>query len=121
MARLQLPVPRLIKVDTEGADHLVLQGASSLLRGCQVPFVFAELFEFALQKMGSSIQELRAFMEGFGYSTFALYHCDALPKFIPPGTELRLRDISDILFSTPKHVATCWPLEVFDPVVARSV
>ncbi len=65
MERLGLPVPKLIKVDTEGAEHEVLLGARRLLEGCKVPYIIAELHEFGLAKMQSSQMGLRSFMEGF--------------------------------------------------------
>jgi FkbM family methyltransferase len=114
-ARLKLATPRLIKIDTEGAEQRVLEGARGLLEGCRVPFVIAELHEFGLQKMGGSGASLRALMEGFGYSTFALYYDGALPKFVPRETALAMRVISSVLFSTPEQVASCWPSTLFDP------
>lgn len=114
-ARLKLATPRLIKIDTEGAEQRVLEGARGLLEGCRVPFVIAELHEFGLQKMGCSGASLRALMEGFGYSTFALYYDGALPKFVPRETALAMRVISSVLFSTPEQVGSCWPATLFDP------
>src|SRR6185503_3977525 len=47
--RLNLPTPKLIKIDTEGAEHKVLLGARRLLAGAAVPYVIAELHEFGLR------------------------------------------------------------------------
>jgi FkbM family methyltransferase len=110
-----LPIPKLIKIDTEGAEQRVLEGAVNLLANCKVPFIVVELHEFALVKLGCTQQSLRGLMEGLGYSTFALYYSNSLPKFIPPGVQIRSSVIINILFSTPKNVAEFWPIATIDP------
>jgi FkbM family methyltransferase len=109
------PLPKLIKIDTEGAEQRVLEGAKGILAERKVPFVVVELHEFALVKLGSSQQSLRGLMEAFGYSTFALYYSNALPKLIPPGVQMRSSVIINILFSTPEKVAEYWPVAMIDP------
>ena len=108
-------IPKLIKVDTEGAEQRVLEGARRVLQGAAVPFVVAELHEFGLEKMGCSQQTLRGFMEGLGYSTFALFFNGALPKLIPPKTRLHSQYFINLLFSTPGMVSEYWPDEVIAP------
>ncbi len=108
-ARLSLPPPKLIKIDTEGAECQVLAGCKGMLKGRKIPFVIAEYHPFGLEKMGASTQALRGFMEAFGYSTFALYHDGAMPRLIPPATELDLPFIVNVLFSTPENVARIYP------------
>ena len=110
-----LPIPKLIKIDTEGAEQRVLEGAVNFLANCKVPFIVVELHEFALVKLGCTQQSLRGLMEGMGYSTFALYYSNSLPKFIPPGVQIRSSVIINILFSTPKNVAEFWPIATIDP------
>lgn len=110
-----LPLPRLIKIDTEGAEQRVLEGACRLLQNRQVPHIIAELHEFGLNQLGCSQASLRALMEGHGYSTFLLYPNGALPKLIPPGTMIRSRFFLNLLFSTPEAVAVHWPEEFYDP------
>ncbi len=117
--RLGLRTPRLIKIDTEGAEHSVLQGARGQLTGRKVPYVIAELHEFGLEKLGSSQRDLRRFMQGFGYDTFVLYFDGALPKLIPPETRLTSRYFLNLLFSTPEDVARLWKIENFDPTMVR--
>ena len=110
-----LPVPRLIKIDTEGAEQRILEGAGSLIRERKVPYVVAELHEFGLSKMGCSQAGLRSLMEGHGYSTFLLYPDGSLPKLIPPGTRLQSDYFLNLLFSTQQDVAAGWPVESYVP------
>jgi len=114
-ARLKLGTPKLIKIDTEGADQGVLEGARDLLSRRTTPFVVCELHEFGLAKMGCSQQSLRSLMEGFGYSTFGISYNGALPKLIPPATIIKSRLFINLLFSTPKRVGEYWPTTFIDP------
>jgi FkbM family methyltransferase len=114
MERLGLDAPKLIKIDTEGAEHEVLKGARKLLATGKVPYIVAELHEFGLDKMGSSQMELRGFMAQFGYETFAMYNNGTMPKMIPRDTTITSRHMINILFSTPKSISRIWPVEIFD-------
>ncbi len=113
--RLRLPTPKLIKIDTEGAEELVLRGCSRLLSDRKVCFVIAELHEFGLAKMGGSQKTLRDLMEGLGYSTFGLYYDGSMPKLIPPNTKITMPCIINLLFSTQEAVARHWPTTFFHP------
>jgi FkbM family methyltransferase len=114
MARLGGPVPKLIKVDTEGADQFVLEGGCQLFAERKVPFVVSELHQFGLQKLNCSQQSFRHTMERFGYSTFILYYNGILPKLVPAGVELQPEFIINVLFSTPAALAEYWPFEKID-------
>jgi len=107
--------PKLIKIDAEGAEQRVLQGAIGHLTNCAVPFLVAELNAFALAKLGNSQLSMRGLMEGLGYSTFGLYYSNAIPKLIPPGSLIRSPFVVNLLFSTPKNVAAYWPVAIIDP------
>lgn len=106
--RLGRGMPKLIKIDVEGAELQVLLGAAKMLTGCKVPFVITEYHPFGLGKMGTTPEALRAFMEGLGYSAFAMYYDGTMPKLIPPGTELAIPSIVNLLFSTQEKVAQVW-------------
>ena len=114
MARLNLTPPRVIKIDTEGAEHRVLTGAADLLREFEIPYIIAELHEFGLNQMGSSQTALRGFMTELGYDTFLLHHDGSLPKFVPRATRIASKYFINLLFSTPEHVGALWPVETFD-------
>jgi FkbM family methyltransferase len=62
---------KLIKIDAEGSELKVLQGAKRSLMEHRVPFVVAEVNRFALERMGTSEDELRSYMEGLGYETWS--------------------------------------------------
>jgi FkbM family methyltransferase len=115
VARRSLAPPRLIKIDAEGAEHLVLAGAVELLREYEIPYIIAELNEIALTQMGSSQAALRGFMAGLGYDTFLLYQDGSLPKLVPRGTTIDSDWVINLLFSTADDVAALWRLETHDP------
>lgn len=118
VARHNLPTPKLIKIDTEGAELDVLRGCRNLLES-RVPYVVAEYHPFGLAKMGATTADLRAFMESRGYATFALYYDGTMPRLIPPGTEIAVPSIINLLFSTPEHVAKAWPAFFHHPGVVH--
>lgn len=57
----------VLKVDVEGAEEQVIEGASGLLRDCPPRLVMLELHEPMLRLLGSSIEKVLARMQGFGY------------------------------------------------------
>jgi hypothetical protein len=100
---------RLVKVDTEGADHNVLRGSAKLLADGRVPFVVTELHEFGLGKMGSNQHAFRQYMAGFGYETFMLHYNGTMPRLVPRNTTIQTKVYCNMLFSTPEAVGACWP------------
>ena len=107
--------PKVIKIDTEGAEKNVLDGSRSLLARHRVPFVVAELHEFGLKQMGASQEDLRDMMSVLGYETFVLPMSEALPKLIPAGVHIESGHFLNILFSRSEWLAPYWPIETVDP------
>ncbi|MBF0305687.1 MAG: FkbM family methyltransferase [Alphaproteobacteria bacterium] len=105
---------RIIKIDTEGAEALILSGAASLLDPARTPFVICELHWMGLGQLGHSAESLRALMLAAGYHTFLLLPDGGLPKLLPPHTTLRSATIPNILFSTIDAVGAVWPHEDID-------
>ena len=113
--QLRLPAPKVIKIDTEGAEQRVLEGMRDLLGRQEPHFVIAELHAFGLAKMDCSEASLRGFIEGLGYSTFGLTYAGALPRFVPAATHIQAPFIVNVLFSRPEWVGEYWPTVVVDP------
>jgi FkbM family methyltransferase len=110
--QLRLPIPKVIKIDAEGADQRVLEGASGLLAR-EPRFVITELHPFGLAKMGCSQTSLRGVVESQGYSTFGLANAGTLPRFFPAATVIEHAFIINLLFSRPEWVGEYWPTAVF--------
>lgn len=110
MAAAGADVPRLIKIDTEGAEEHVLRGARTMLE-LHPPFIVAELHDFGLDKLGCSQLTLRAFMREAGYDTFVLFADGSRPWRVPENEILQPPLIINLLFSLQHHVDAAWPLE----------
>jgi FkbM family methyltransferase len=64
-----IPAPDIIKIDTEGAEHLVLQGMRRLLKSEVRPeHIFIEIHQGYLPKFGSNASEVVALIEKAGYA-----------------------------------------------------
>ena len=86
-----------------------MEGAAKVLDWITPPFVIAELNWFGMEQMGTSQEELRALMEGHGYSTWLLRRDDGIPSLIPKKSLLKMPYIVNILFATEDAVAEAWP------------
>jgi FkbM family methyltransferase len=64
LAQRQLPEPRLLKIDTEGAEIRILRGSQQLLSGNAV--VLCELHPYAWPLFGNSLQELQHILAASG-------------------------------------------------------
>ncbi len=60
---------KAIKIDAEGAEHAIMQGAEQLLARHRVPYVIAEMNSACLEIAGSGEMAFRNFMTSLGYST----------------------------------------------------
>jgi FkbM family methyltransferase len=71
----------VLKIDVEGAEMGVLQGARKTLSGCR-PILMIELDDQLLATMGASSDEVRRFLASFGYRQTGLFD-DANFLFMP--------------------------------------
>jgi FkbM family methyltransferase len=100
---------RLIKIDAEGVEQRVLQGARAIITSHRPPYIVAEVHPFALAQFGHSQESLRQLMTGYGYETF-LIAADMPPVMVPAGARIECAMIFNLLFSTPAAIAECWPV-----------
>lgn len=101
--------PKVIKIDTEGAEAAILRGGTKSLSPATTPFIIAENHEFGLRQMGDTSQGLRQMMAAWGYDCFLLLPQRHFPLFIPPGTALKTPYVLNYLFTTAESVAAYWP------------
>ena len=111
--RRGMAAPRLIKIDTEGAEQLIMEGGREVL--AQTRFTIAELHSFGLPLLGCSQESLRATAEQLGYSTFGLLFSGELPRYFPPATRIEHPCAVNLLFSRPEWIGELWPAAIFDP------
>lgn len=103
---------RLIKIDTEGAEQRILEGAMTILTHDHPPFIVTELNPFGSRQFGCNNQTLRDFMGQFGYDIFLLHPDGTLPSMVPRDTEITHlygTVVSNALFSTLSDISQAWP------------
>ncbi|MBL0374396.1 FkbM family methyltransferase [Rhizobium sp. KVB221] len=114
---LGLDKVKMVKIDTEGAEHAILRGAYDWLKNQSIPFIIAELNTFGLKKLDSSTEQLIDYMYTQGYLAFLLYFDGRSPQFICPGVDIHTAVISNILFTTPAGFSKIWPVVQHNPGV----
>ena len=101
---------KLIKIDTEGAEELILRGGLATLCANKELLIVCELNEFGLEQLGSSQGSLRSFMANHGYQTFLIDPNGALPKYVPPKVVIRSKTVENVLFCREDALADHWPV-----------
>lgn len=86
--------PGFIKVDVEGVEHLVFEGAQKVLENKR-PIILSELSDFLLKENGSSAQEVVDLIKQYEYDVF-----DATNPSIKPGIE----DFGQNILCFPKEM-----------------
>ena len=112
---LRLPAPKLIKIDTEGAEQRVLEGARGLIARQQPRFITAELHSFGLAMMECTEESLRGVIEGLGYSTFGMSYAGTLPRLVPAATRIGSHVLINLLFSKPEYIGEYWTTTIINP------
>ena len=74
----------VLKIDVEGADLLVLQGAAKTIERFR-PVILAEFNPYWMRQIGQSLEEVRRFAAESGYRIFRLFDDQFCP--LPPGHE----------------------------------
>jgi len=92
---------KAIKIDAEGSELAVLAGARKLLEQQAVPFVVAEINRFALNAMGTSENDLRAFMTALGYETYLFQPGQSVLSRMLPEQTAETDYVFNVLFRHP--------------------
>ncbi|MCA9248608.1 MAG: FkbM family methyltransferase [Planctomycetales bacterium] len=91
-------VPRVIKIDVEGAELLALRGMENTLRNGS-PFVLCEVIETYLARLDCSAAELFEFMRDLGYQCFAAVDENGQAKWQPIDAADERGSDADLLFA----------------------
>jgi FkbM family methyltransferase len=101
---------KFMKLDVEGAEEWVLQGACDLLGGGYPKFVVCELNTTALTQLDCCQDSLRSYMFHWNYQIFLLREDGGLPALVPERTVIRPKKQNcNVLFARLSDVQTAWP------------
>jgi len=107
IAEQNLPVPRLVKIDVEGAEWPVIKGMEALLQDqTNALEVIVEFDEVRLKQFGISAEEFFTYFENFGFHSYDLNNLYLTPEYLPQTKisgptvyDRKTRKQTDILFS----------------------
>lgn len=91
--------PALVKIDVQGAEMMVLEGAASILT-IAGPALFIELHEEGLSKFGTSVSAILDYLSNYGYEAYWLMRAGAHGKASPAEIHAKVARIGyvDVLF-----------------------
>jgi len=90
---------RLLKVDVEGAEEMLLGGLGHFLADHVIDYILVECFDERLQLLGSSTEKVGGILKSAGYKPWE-YGIDH-PAGWSEATDLRSRGDCNYLFSSP--------------------
>lgn len=108
--------PRLIKIDCEGAEAEILEGAERILKK-GVDCIVLELNYNIFQQLGITDERIRAYMNSLGYEMFLINYFNgdppefSRPMLVKPDINIILRGgfHINVMFSTQEKVNVRWP------------
>ncbi len=107
--------PGLVKIDVQGAEMLVLLGASDILK-IAGPALFIELHEEGLSRFGTSVSAILDHLRAYGYSAYWLMRSGAHRQASPAEIHSRVAEIGyvDVLFlrAAPGVNTRDWAVDV---------
>jgi len=102
------PVPKLMKIDVEGAELQVLRGGAGLFADPRLEFVICEFNVPQLARFGTGLDDIIGFMAERGLHLYLLDHQGGLPRYVPPGVNVRMTSVANVLFARHEALAKYW-------------
>jgi FkbM family methyltransferase len=106
LENLRPKLVKMVKIDTEGSEFNILQGAIRTILTCNIPYIICEINRFGLEKMGASEKTLRDYLSAFGYEAYLLNDLgyrvhDTTPNLIKlaPQTFVETNYVFNIIFA----------------------
>ena len=78
----KIPSVKLMKIDVEGAEFMVLEGAKESLKNRIIKNLLIELHEEQLKELGSSIESLISYLEEMNFKIFYFDYKTGLTEYI---------------------------------------
>ncbi len=73
-ARLEIDAIDILKLDVQGGELLVLKGASAMLKARRISLIYSEVEYSPLYEGQPLYEDIRKFLEGFGYEAKKTYN-----------------------------------------------
>lgn len=99
MKNRHIETVRLLKLDVEGAEEIVLKGLGAFLSTHVVDYILVECFDERLNLLGTSTERVASTLESAGYSAWE-YGIET-PAGWSQATEVRSRGDCNYLFASP--------------------
>jgi FkbM family methyltransferase len=97
------PAPSVMKIDTEGAEFLILRGAKDLLSSPSAPMIVIEECPLNLKGFDVSVTDLRELLLSYGYALFQINPDGTLRSVLPRAEE---HYSENIVAAKPDHVGS---------------
>ena len=112
-------IPKVVKLDIEGAELLALRGARRLLAEPGLEFVVCEINAPRLRVLGCEPDDILDLMTDAGFTPFLMADKGERPIFIPPGTRVLSKFVYNILFARVDRLARYWPAIHFESAIEK--
>jgi FkbM family methyltransferase len=109
MAQSGMTVPKVMKIDVEGAELQVLNGGSKLFANEELEFVICEFNVPQLLNFGARVSDIVNFMADRGLFLYLIDNEGGLPRFVPPGVGVRMTSVANVMFCRHTAIAKYWP------------
>ena len=94
----------LIKIDTEGTEHNILQGSLNTIKRCKVPYIICEINRFGLEQMGTDENRFREFMKDLGYESYLIREKEPKLLRLLPQDMVETTYVFNVVFMKPENL-----------------
>ena len=91
-------MPILMKVDVEGAEKVVLEGAAGILSGSHPPMLLLEMEDEQFGRHGTSKRDIQSLLSRWGYAAYQLRG----RRWVACG-DIREAPFRNIFWAVPTH------------------
>ena len=108
MDEAELAGARVVKIDTEGGEARVLEGARRPVAAGRIDFIVAEVHAFGLGELGSDEDALFALARGMGLEVHLPHAEGGRPVPLDAGNRPDRRYVYNVILARPEMIAATW-------------